>query len=256
MSDVRALLRAERAARDPPNTKRTHATASQIPSKKRKGGQEDRAEDEGRKRPKEDDSYQQEAAEDSANTVDQIHENPITSTALVSDEPIKVVPTDAVVDVDEDEWAAFERDVATPPPSPPRQTAINALQSNSAISAAPVTKADLEAEKKKENNQAKRVQREEDLAAEKEEAARNLEEEFEEMDALEQRIKKLKEQRERLRAGTSDPKPGSDDIEVDSDTPSADDKVIHPEADDEEFDDEDEDEDEDEDDAWVFGKRR
>jgi hypothetical protein len=254
MSDVRALLRAERAARDPPKTKRTHATASQIPSKKRKGGQEERADDEGRKKPKEDDGYQQVAADDSANTVDQVYENPITSTALASDEPIKAIPTDAVADVDEDEWAAFERDVATPPPSPPRQTAINALQSNSAISAAPVTKADLEAEKKKENNQAKRIQREEDLAAEKEDAARNLEEEFEEMDALEQRIKKLKEQRERLRAGSTDQKSSRDNIDVDADTPSTNDKGIHPEADDDEL--EDEDDDEDEADAWVFGKRR
>jgi len=252
MSDVRALLRAERAARqDPPKAQRNHAPPSQIQNKKRKGGQEDRTDDEARKRPKEDEVLQRASVHDVVATADSVPLRPRPEDTV---EPItakvhtEAAPTNALADVDEDEWAAFERDVATPPPSPPKNTAISALQSGSAISAAPVTKEDLEAERRKEKQQAKRAQREEDLAAEKEDAARNLEEEFEEMDALEQRLKKLKEQRERLRVAST---VKSDNGLVDEDAGrSPDDQPTkHEDIDD------DESEDEDEDDAWVFGMR-
>lgn len=106
--------------------------------------------------------------------------------------PQRLPATDAV---DEAEWAAFERDVATPPPE---QAAMAVLNAAATIEAAPISAADLAARAREEQS-TQRGRREAELEAEKEDAARHLEEEFDEMDALEERVRTLREKREALR---------------------------------------------------------
>lgn len=243
MVDVRALLRAERAAREPTKPRKVQPSAPQISSKKRKDVHES-SEQNPRKRPKEDEAFAIPEPQSHDAPPAEISTKPEHSISNVvpAEAQSKEVTTGAEINVDEDEWAAFERDVATPSPSPPRQTAISALQSDATISAAPTTKAELEVNKRREDQQAKRAQREEELAADKEDAARHMEDEFEEMDALEQRIRRLKEQRERLRVASA----GKLEVASDGGTRS-------PAENDEDM--EDGDVDDEEDDAWVFGKR-
>lgn len=62
-----------------------------------------------------------------------------------------------------------------------------------------MTAAELAAQAREEQS-AQRARRDEDMEAEKEEAARALEDEFEEMEGLDERVKKLREQREALRS--------------------------------------------------------
>ena len=98
--------------------------------------------------------------------------------------------------IDEDEWAAFERDVATPPPDP---SAPSALIAAATISAAPMTAAELAAQSREQASLQGRERREAEVEGEKEDAARALEEEFDEMEGLEERVRRLREKREELR---------------------------------------------------------
>ena len=90
------------------------------------------------------------------------------------------------VDVDEDEWAAFERDVAEVD-NPDFASAI--------IEAAPVSAAQL-AEQQRTNTV---QQREDEAEAEKADESRRMEEEFEVMEEMEDRVKRLRARREALR---------------------------------------------------------
>lgn len=111
--------------------------------------------------------------------------------------------------IDEDEWAAFEREVVAPSRVPQVPAAALAAAT---ISAAPVSAEDIAAQQQKEKEELLRA-REEDAEGEKEDAARLLEEEFDEMEQLEERVKRLKEKREELRrqntAGEHEPTNGS-----------------------------------------------
>ena len=98
--------------------------------------------------------------------------------------------------IDEDEWAAFERDVATPPPDP---TAPSALTAAATIIAAPLTAAELAAQSREQASLQGREKREAEMEGEKEDAARALEDEFDEMEGLEDRVRRLREKREKLR---------------------------------------------------------
>lgn len=100
--------------------------------------------------------------------------------------------------INEDEWAAFEREVVAPTLAAPVPAAVAASLA-ATISAAPVTADELAAQQQKQREEQARVQ-EEDIEGEKEDAARHLEEEFEEMEQLEERVKRLKAKREELRA--------------------------------------------------------
>ncbi|KAL2059811.1 hypothetical protein VTL71DRAFT_10195 [Oculimacula yallundae] len=92
-------------------------------------------------------------------------------------------PSKPVAKVDEDEWAAFEADIAT--------AEEEVKQANNAVISAPaIMAADIV---KKEESSAL------DLEGEKEDAARKIEEELEEMESLEARVKRLREKREELR---------------------------------------------------------
>ena len=178
------------------------------------------------------------------------HDEPIEAPVVPQTHPstTSAMPTITNGDVDEDEWAAFERDVVAPSaPSPPPPNPLSIINTNATISAAPMTAAELEAQKKKEGQQAQRILRAEEIEAEKEDAARNLEEEFEEMEALEERVKKLKEKRERLRAGNLE-----SEVFIGA-SPSLKEARSEEGNEDEEEDDDDEDL-EDEWDTWGFGR--
>jgi len=149
--------------------------------------------------------------------------------------------------VDEDEWAAFERDIAVVPDEKPLARPI--VSSGAVISARPVTAEELRAQAQKEDT-ARRQQRQLEVEAEKEDATRALEDEFEEMEALEQRVKRLREQREALRSGkgVSDVKAPSVSTEAHVVQRTIVEAPSHPE------DDEDDDEEEDED-GWTMWRK-
>lgn len=98
--------------------------------------------------------------------------------------------------VDEDEWAAFERDVATIPSEPSVPSALNAAAT---ISAAPLSAAELAARTTAEASTQRKELKEAELEGEKEDAARQLEEEFDQMEELEARVRRLRAKREELR---------------------------------------------------------
>lgn len=95
--------------------------------------------------------------------------------------------------IDEDEWAAFEREVTTPPPT------TSVLTSEATISAAPLSAAEIAAQEREQANLQKKERMEAVVEGEREDAARRLEDEFEEMAGLEEKVKRLREQREALR---------------------------------------------------------
>ncbi|KAH0614907.1 uncharacterized protein H6S33_000543 [Morchella sextelata] len=128
------------------------------------------------------------------------------------------VPSNAQVEVDEDEWAAFQADVVEP--------VAPVTSSVMVIEAAPTT-----------NNPAAAAPDEQDVVddyarGEEEDAKQKLLDEFEEMEGLEQRVLRLKERREALKNKT----PVGMELAVDQDDPSAEEDD---DDDDEEGDDED-----------------
>ncbi|KAL8736760.1 MAG: hypothetical protein Q9166_000126 [cf. Caloplaca sp. 2 TL-2023] len=116
-------------------------------------------------------------------------------------EPVRPKP------IDEDEWAAFQREVASPPPE------TSALTAAADINAAPMTAAELAAQSRKQASKQAKEQMEAEIEGEKEDAARQMEEEFEEMVELEDRVRRLREKRERLRV--KDRGGGGEAIDVD-----------------------------------------
>ncbi|KAL8998370.1 MAG: hypothetical protein Q9169_002583 [Polycauliona sp. 2 TL-2023] len=102
--------------------------------------------------------------------------------------------------VDEGEWAAFQRDVASPPPEP------SAFTTAADISAAPMTAAELAAQSREQASQQAKERMEADLEGEKEDAARQMEDELDEMAELEDRVRRLREKRELLRVQRSEAK--------------------------------------------------
>ena len=133
---------------------------------------------------------------------------PILSSNLPTNPPIQS-PT---APIDEDEWAAFERDVATPPPDP---SAPSALTAGATISAAPMTAAELAAQSREQASLQPRENREAEVEGEKEDAARALEEEFDEMEELEERVRRLREKREELRRKRVDDAEEDEMVEID-----------------------------------------
>lgn len=243
MADVRSLLRAERAARAP-----TKATKKKqpLPANKKRKAIEDGA-NEGAKRQKAGVMAGFVPAESSAGPVDYDEEPRAIEEDSTNITAAETPPVVSELVVDEDEWAAFERDVvAEPPPLPPSRNALNTINSTATISAAPMTAAEIESQRKKEDQNTQRVQRAEEAEAEKEDAVRNLEEEFEEMEALEARVRRLKEQREKLRNGRLETKISENiNAEAEEATEKGGDDDDE-EADDDEF--------EDDWDVWGFGR--
>jgi len=146
----------------------------------------------------------------------------------------------------DDELAAFERDLAAIEAS----NTGSALTAPATISAAPMT-ADEVAAQAREEQSAQRGKRDAEIDEEREDAARLLEEEFEEMENLEERVKRLKAKRELLRESSLDNANRQQVAEVMRAGTMA---MGEPEIDEEDEADE-EDEDEEDFDAWTFGGR-
>ena len=111
------------------------------------------------------------------------------------------IPSRREAKVDEDEWAAFEADIAAaetvPVPAPIMENG------EGVISAPAMTAAELKAKDEEEDNKRRKERLEAEAEGDKEDAARKLEEEFEEMESLEQRVRRLREKREALRRGST-----------------------------------------------------
>lgn len=120
--------------------------------------------------------------------------------------------------IDEDEWAAFERDMAplADAPQPTAGAAPAAIDYSAAtISAAPVSAAQL-AEQQAED---KRKLAELSVEDEQEDERGRMEEEFEIMEDMEERVRKLKEMREKLRAGVGASDATMQAVEVEAPAP-------------------------------------
>lgn len=101
---------------------------------------------------------------------------------------------------DDDDWAAFEAEVVHAAPTTTKPAA--GFPNDTVISAAPLTADQLAAKSEEEEREKRRMQADVDIEDEKEEATRALETEFEEMEELEARVRKLKEKREAIRRGS------------------------------------------------------
>ncbi|KAL2811505.1 hypothetical protein BJX63DRAFT_399073 [Aspergillus granulosus] len=132
---------------------------------------------------------------DNTPTLPNVAGNTVETTAQVLETPSIPAP-EAPATVDEDEWAAFEREVAAPTRISTQRPA--AVAAPATISAAPITTEELAALQQKENEDMRR-NREAEAEGEREDAARFLEEEFDEMEQLEERVRRLKQLREQLR---------------------------------------------------------
>lgn len=135
--------------------------------------------------------------------------------------------------IDEDEWAAFEREVATLAPT------TSVLTSVATISAAPLSAAEIAAQEREEASVQTKERMEAVVEGEKEDAARRLEDEFEEMAGLEEKVRRLREQREQLRKeirrGDEDARMMSEEGN-DADVDECDDSAASEDEDDDEWD--------------------
>ncbi|KAL3488855.1 hypothetical protein BJX62DRAFT_169925 [Aspergillus germanicus] len=183
-------------------------------------------------------------AEETVETMTHVLENP---SIPVSEAP---APLQAV---DEDEWAAFEREVAAPTRVPPQRPA--AVAAAATISAAPITTEELAALQQKENEEMRR-NREAEAEGEREDAARFLEEEFDEMEQLEERVRRLKQMREQLRmkraTDSAEPIQVDDAASVAAPPEQAAKAALNGDKSEDEEDDDDDDDDDDDWDNWRF----
>lgn len=170
-------------------------TTAEHPSKKRKAGDE---EDEGtiHKRSKPANGIPEgffDLGQEEAPVIVRGIEMQIPSRPATPSKPVETpVSTKPEPDVDEDEWAAFEADIAT--------AEAQAKAENDAVISAPAISAQELAKKTAdEDYTAKKERQEAELEGDKEDAARKMEEELEEMESLEVRVKKMREKREALR---------------------------------------------------------
>lgn len=160
------------------------------------------------------------------------HDMQIPSRPATPAKPTKSPTPNKQPTVDEDEWAAFEADIAAA--DIPAEVVSEAV-----ISAPAMTTAELEARSAEEEKKQRKERLEAELEGDKEDADRKLLEEFEEMEGLEQRVKRLREKREALR---------SKEKEVGTTaTATVSIETLAPDA---TLEDEDEDEDDDDEDDW------
>jgi len=150
---------------------------------------------------------------------------------------------------DEADLDALEADLA----AIERENRANAGVVSNTISAPALSAEDIAAQAREELS-AQRGRRDVEQEEEREEAARALEEEFAEMQTLENRVKKLREKREMLRAGKVELSSQGATLEAPQDVGGVEDTSVDPVADEAE-DDEDDDDDDEEFDDWTFGAR-
>ena len=181
---------------------RLQSVPSDQSSKKRKA---DSGADEGRKRARgfdEEEDGSREDAEDLGPSADQeVDATGDSQTTNVEQQPIAAVgstkdETQQPVEVEDEEWLELQQAInAAPAPADSSTVSAAATISAPAMSAAEV------AAQAREEQSTQRGRRDEEIEAEREDAARALEEEFEEMEGLEDRVRKLREKREALRKG-------------------------------------------------------
>lgn len=105
--------------------------------------------------------------------------------------------------VDEAEWALFEAEIAVDDAEPTPSNRLPQSSDTAAIISAPALTADqLAAKSQEEENERRKLRFDAELADEREDATRALEDEFDEMEELEARVRRLKEKREELRKGS------------------------------------------------------
>ncbi|KAK4184652.1 hypothetical protein QBC35DRAFT_46215 [Podospora australis] len=165
----------------------------------------------------------------------------------ISDETIKP-PTAkpsavAATPVDDDVWAEFEADLVQEKPKPAAVAALQNADSDAVISAPVMSAAELAAKSEEEEKQKRRAQADIQLEDEKEDATRALETEFEVMEELEARAKRLREQREALRLQRAAADNKDKKMEAAAGKENAAVREVN-------MDDDEDDEDEDEDDDW------
>ncbi|KAJ5383643.1 hypothetical protein N7517_001554 [Penicillium concentricum] len=239
MADVRSLLRSELASRK--GTSQPNATGNRVTKKRKVDGGD------GVMRKKiraaELDTFQstsgatsdgQTPEEEGPGQVEDDVAGPeppledeqeiIEPAADLAEEPTTQPPQEPSTPIDEEVWAAFEREVAAQDDEPHVPAAVTA---EATISAAPMTAAELAAQEERAKVSSVRT-RETELEGEREDAARLLEEEFDEMDQLEERVRRLKQKREELRKAraedqTQDEPMGSSAVEQDESESEGDD---------------------------------
>lgn len=223
MADVRSLLRAERAARAPPKSRKQLVPAPPSPpkpNKKRKADDSESTTAETRKRAKakgptnlpsgffdgaEEEEKEEEDQEEEEEEEVEVEEpqGPLEGFVAATEAP-PTLPQSSIPEAPSEDldvaWAAFEQDLASIPAE--SKSALDVLNANAVLQAAPISLLDVESRPLDPPNAQKR--RDEEIEQEKEDASRALEEEFEEMEVLEERLKKLKEKREQLRASKAE----------------------------------------------------
>lgn len=117
---------------------------------------------------------------------------PSSNVAAPISTPTPSIPA-ATAKVDEDEWAAFEAEMAVAQ-APEAEVAVDAT-----ISAPAMTTAELLARSMEETNAQRRERQEAEMEGDREDVERKRVEELEEMEGLEERVRRLKEKREKLR---------------------------------------------------------
>ncbi|KAK4579862.1 hypothetical protein LTR86_000063 [Recurvomyces mirabilis] len=186
MTDVRAMLRAERATRGP----------EPVGKKRKAAGISTSSPAESRKRVKSGDEQPQASAKPTEeNTVAEL-EVEATSTPVAPPEPepqVEPEPTEA-------DLLAFDRELADLEAEHKfsSTTTQHPTYTGATISAAPLTAEQIAAQAREEQSQ-QRGKRDEEIEAEREDAEENLREEMEEMRGLEERVRRLRERREAVR---------------------------------------------------------
>lgn len=209
MADIRALLRNELASRNTsgsrPVKKRKHDIENDDVRKRAKPEKQAELDTEPQLQappPSQDTTTGKEPADVARPVPLAQHPEPSAAPLLEGElgsttttEP-KVAPQQRQ-EIDEDEWSAFEREVAQPTraPVPPAAAALN---QQATISAAPVSAAEL-ASREREERESRAKAQEAAASGDQEDATRLLEEELDEMEQLDQRVQRLKAMREELR---------------------------------------------------------
>jgi zinc finger protein 830 len=122
----------------------------------------------------------------SSNPINEIRIPSRPATPLKQSPEIPKQPT-----VDELEWAAFEADIAA--------VDVPEVDDGVVISAQPLSAAELAAQSTADANRQRKEKAEAELEGDKEDAARKMEDELDEMEGLEERVRKMREKREALR---------------------------------------------------------
>lgn len=226
MADARTLLRQQRAARQQAQRPQKQSAApAAVPISKKRKAIEDSTTDRKRTRTEEEAGVPA-GFFDAGNPPDEIGEATVTaqeSDSIPSSLPLEPQesarpPLDASAQAELD---AFMNEMNRETPTQP----VPQTYSGAVIEAAPMTAAEIAAQAREEQS-AQRARRDEEMEGDKEDAARALEDEFEEMDGLEERVKRLREQREALRSKAVQPAeaeiiaPVASQVEEDGDSDS------------------------------------